>query len=545
MDSSYSASASPSSNNTSSPPSSVPSAPVPAYYRLDSTVVEKPSHFDNDAPEIYSLMNGENSRVEMLVIEQSQPICNSAPQSPGSGYSSNKTTDDEGDNEGELDEGFCDELCDEGFAHLLVPDDPSESSMIPTSVLLEDFDLGVDMFDSTEQTIPTSEPLKNPFGHASPAGPGSPYQFVATSTSPISVPLQDIHAQNNYNEYLSNSGSNSSSSPALSQHSGYMPTTAEDDELSMLLRNDLTEGELNSIAIAQSLSLPMSTCGQNTTAYSTMAMDFTSQSVSYANSTFSSQVDPSFTTPTLTSVHMNQLNLMDLAEASQLAALTGDAGLMNMATGQLETTPIINSSSNSTFSSSALPLSGMINSIAGAPVCSRSSQTHQNNDRLTRSLSPAPSHSHSYRRQSHSPSPSPRTSHYSTSSVGSSSSGACYYPSSPGGCSSPSSVKSPGNLSKEKLVDMPFYQFKKILDDPNVDPTDKEEAKNIRKRGKNKVAAKNCRQKKIEVVMGLQQEVDKMKEEKKRLDLKCQGLEREINKLKQRCSSFRSLAFSS
>ena len=90
MDSPYSASASPSSTNTGSPPS----VPVP-YYRSDSTVVEKPSH-NYEAPEIYSVMNGENSRVEVLVIDQSQPSCNSAPQSPGSGYSSNKTTDDEG-----------------------------------------------------------------------------------------------------------------------------------------------------------------------------------------------------------------------------------------------------------------------------------------------------------------------------------------------------------------------------------------------------------------------------------------------------------------
>ena len=430
--------------------------------------------------------------------------------------------------------------------------------MIPTVTLLEDFDLGVDMFDSTEQTIPTSEPLKSPFGQASPAGPGSPYQLVASASSPIPVPQpHNIHSQNEYNEYLNHSRSNSSGSPAYSQHSGYMPpTTTDEDELAMLLCEDLTgDDELNAITSTPSLSLPMSTCGQITTAYSTIAMDFTSQPVSYASSTFGSQVDPSFTTPTLTSVHMAQPNLMDLAEASQLAALASDAGLMNMATGQLDPTPMISSSSDSTFSSglnSSLPLSGVTNSVAGAQVCSRSSQTHQNNSRLTRSLSPAPSHAHSpvaNYRQSHSPSPSPRTSHYSTSSVGSSSSGACYYPPSPspGACNSPSSSKSPrkGGNSRDRLVDMPFYQFKKILDDPNVDPTEKEEVKNIRKRGKNKVAAKNCRQKKIEVVMGLQQEVDRMKEEKKRLDLKCQGLEREINNLKQRCSSFRSLAYSS
>ena len=88
-------------------------------------------------------------------------------------------------------------------------------------------------------------------------------------------------------------------------------------------------------------------------------------------------------------------------------------------------------------------------------------------------------------------------------------------------------------------MDMPLHQFKKILDDPTVDQNEKEYVKSIRKQGKNKVAAKNCRQKKIGVVMGLQEEVDKTKEQKKRLDMKCQGLEREINQMKQRCSSFR------
>ena len=88
---------------------------------------------------------------------------------------------------------------------------------------------------------------------------------------------------------------------------------------------------------------------------------------------------------------------------------------------------------------------------------------------------------------------------------------------------------------------MSFHRFKKYLDDPNVE---KEETKNIRKRGKNKIAARNCRQKKLEMVMGLQQEIDGLKEEKKRLDMKCRALEREINMLKQRCSSFRSLTYS-
>lgn len=93
MDSPFNGSGSPASST-----SSHNSAPIP-YYRADSLVVEKPSHFNHEASEsieFYSVMNGDNSRVEVLVIDQSQPSCNSAPQSPGSGYNSSKTTDDEG-----------------------------------------------------------------------------------------------------------------------------------------------------------------------------------------------------------------------------------------------------------------------------------------------------------------------------------------------------------------------------------------------------------------------------------------------------------------
>lgn len=93
MDSPFSGSGSPASSNNS---------PPTYYYRSDSIVVEKPAHLAHGEPsaesvDIYSLMNADNSRVEVLVIDQSQSNCTSAPQSPGSGYSSsNKATDDEG-----------------------------------------------------------------------------------------------------------------------------------------------------------------------------------------------------------------------------------------------------------------------------------------------------------------------------------------------------------------------------------------------------------------------------------------------------------------
>ena len=82
-----------------SPASNGSSPPTVHYYRSDSLVVEKPSHVGGESPEsveVYSVRNGDNSRVEVLVIDQSQPTSNSCPQSPCSGYNSNKTTDDEG-----------------------------------------------------------------------------------------------------------------------------------------------------------------------------------------------------------------------------------------------------------------------------------------------------------------------------------------------------------------------------------------------------------------------------------------------------------------
>lgn len=409
------------------------------------------------------------------------------------------------------------------------------------------------MFDSTEQTIPTSEPLKSPF----PIGPGSPYQLVAALSSPVSIPPQDVQSQNNYNEYLNQVHSDASSTSSYSHHSGFMPT--DEEELAMLLNDGMPDG-LDIITSAhEPLALPISSCGQHTSACSTVGMNFVPHSLSYASSSFASQVDPSFSTPTLTSVHMSQPSLMDLAEASQMVG----ESLMSMPMGQLETTPTISqtpsSTSNFTSMSSVdmtIPLNNVTNSVAGAQMCSRSSQTA--NSRTARSLSPAPSIALSPASHQHgrSPSPSPSLDHYSISSVGSTSTtmGGYHYTPSPDPSTSRTSFSShssklsgkvsPIPASKDLLVDMPYYQFKKILDDPSIEHGEKEAVKNIRKRGKNKVAAKNCRQKKIEVVLGLQQEVDQMKERKRLLHLKCQGLEREINILKQKCTGFRSLAYS-
>ena len=91
-------------------------------------------------------------------------------------------------------------------------------------------------------------------------------------------------------------------------------------------------------------------------------------------------------------------------------------------------------------------------------------------------------------------------------------------------------------LSKTDIIKMPFYEFKKILDSNTVSERDKEQMKAIRKRGKNKMAAKHCRQRKLDVLSGLQQEVDRLKGVKARLALKALSLQHEIEGYKNKCT---------
>ena len=91
-----------------------------------------------------------------------------------------------------------------------------------------------------------------------------------------------------------------------------------------------------------------------------------------------------------------------------------------------------------------------------------------------------------------------------------------------------------GNIAPE-IIKMPFYQFKKILECPDLPEQKKAEVKSIRRRGKNKMAAKNCRQRKLEVIMGLQEEVDKLKDTASKMRVKNLALEKQIEMFKLKC----------
>lgn len=85
------------------------------------------------------------------------------------------------------------------------------------------------------------------------------------------------------------------------------------------------------------------------------------------------------------------------------------------------------------------------------------------------------------------------------------------------------------------LVHMPYYRFKKILDSPTVTEEDKSDIKNVRRRGKNKIAAKNCRQRKQELVLGLQEEIERLRSERDGVFLETRTIEKEIAQLKSHC----------
>ena len=77
----------------------------------------------------------------------------------------------------------------------------------------------------------------------------------------------------------------------------------------------------------------------------------------------------------------------------------------------------------------------------------------------------------------------------------------------------PSSSQNINLPSNNELVTMPYYKFKRLLDDPSLTAEEKAKAKAIRKKGKNKHAAKHCRQRKMAMLDGLEHEVASLQDQ--------------------------------
>ncbi|XP_016121185.1 nuclear factor erythroid 2-related factor 2-like, partial [Sinocyclocheilus grahami] len=68
--------------------------------------------------------------------------------------------------------------------------------------------------------------------------------------------------------------------------------------------------------------------------------------------------------------------------------------------------------------------------------------------------------------------------------------------------------------------------------------------RDIRRRGKNKVAAQNCRKRKLENIVGLEYELDSLKEEKERLMKKKSERSSSLREMKQQLSTLYQEVFS-
>lgn len=72
-------------------------------------------------------------------------------------------------------------------------------------------------------------------------------------------------------------------------------------------------------------------------------------------------------------------------------------------------------------------------------------------------------------------------------------------------------------LSVSMIINLPVDDFKELLSNHHLNEAQMALVQDIRRRGKNKVAAQNCRKRKMENIVGLEGELDSLKEEKERL----------------------------
>lgn len=68
-----------------------------------------------------------------------------------------------------------------------------------------------------------------------------------------------------------------------------------------------------------------------------------------------------------------------------------------------------------------------------------------------------------------------------------------------------------------QIVNMPVEEFLEVLDSHGFSPEQVTLLRDIRRRGKNKLAAQNCRKRKLDAITGLQEEVERLRTQRDRL----------------------------
>nr|XP_020452065.1 nuclear factor erythroid 2-related factor 2 isoform X2 [Monopterus albus] len=96
----------------------------------------------------------------------------------------------------------------------------------------------------------------------------------------------------------------------------------------------------------------------------------------------------------------------------------------------------------------------------------------------------------------------------------------------------------------DMIINLPVDDFNELMSKHQLNEAQLALVRDIRRRGKNKVAAQNCRKRKMENIVGLEGELDSLKEEKERLlDEKSQNI-KNLKETKQQLSSLYLEVFS-
>ncbi|KAI5621105.1 nuclear factor erythroid 2-related factor 2 [Silurus asotus] len=94
------------------------------------------------------------------------------------------------------------------------------------------------------------------------------------------------------------------------------------------------------------------------------------------------------------------------------------------------------------------------------------------------------------------------------------------------------------------IINLPVDDFNEMMAKHQLNEAQLALVRDIRRRGKNKVAAQNCRKRKMENIMGLEYELDSLKEEKERLKKEKNKNSSSLKEMKQQLSSLYLEVFS-
>ncbi|XP_053570133.1 nuclear factor erythroid 2-related factor 3 [Bombina bombina] len=99
-------------------------------------------------------------------------------------------------------------------------------------------------------------------------------------------------------------------------------------------------------------------------------------------------------------------------------------------------------------------------------------------------------------------------------------------------------------FSVDEIVSMPVEMFNNMLSKNYLTETQVSVIRDIRRRGKNKVAAQNCRKRKLDVILNLEDDVCKLKAHKEKLLKERAQCSRSINNMKQKLNDLYRDVFS-